>query len=217
MIGAMGDAISGFFAGWLLFALALTVAGCPLGLFHVVVLSRGSDAVRRLVGAAGGLAVCMLMVFGVWAGVNEARLYYNVSGSLPPGWYLCFPIAPQTVLARGTLVKFIPPIEHSAALARRFGTQVLTLPWMKRIAARGGAQVCWEKDGMQIDGARTLPLPLLKDYDIVPLEGCHTLTAEELVVLGSGTRSYDSRYLGVIQRSSIEGTCTAVWTWEEGS
>ena len=166
---------------------------------------------------AGGLAACTLTALGLWCGLSGRRLYYNVSMSLPPGWYVCQKLRAGTVLQRGDLVQLTPPAWVSDELHRIAPHQGVTQFWMKQLAARAHDTVCLAGDTVVINGTVVGQRVLLKTYPLPALEGCVTLGQDEVFVLGRHAKSFDSRYTGAWGVQAIEGTCTPLWTWEEGT
>jgi type IV secretory pathway protease TraF len=172
---------------------------------------------RRLVRIAGGLAACTLTALGLGLGTGGRRLYYNVSVSLPPGWYMCHPVATGTVLHRGDLVQFTPPQWVRDALHRIAPQQATTPLWMKQLAAMDHDTVCLWGDDVVINGAVVAHRVLLTTYPLPSLNGCVTLEKNDVFLLGSHAKSFDSRYTGAWDVQAIEGTCTPLWTWKEGA
>jgi type IV secretory pathway protease TraF len=88
---------------------------------------------------------------------------------------------------------------------------------MKQLAARAHDTVCLWGDDVLINGAVVAHRVLLTTYSLPSLDGCVTLGEDEVFLLGSHAKSFDSRYTGAWDVHAIEGTCTPVWTWEEPS
>ena len=172
---------------------------------------------RRLAVIGGGLAACPLTALALWLGLGGPRLYYNVTVSLPPGWYVCQKLRAGAVLSRGNLVLLTPPPKVRDALHRIAPLQATTTLWMKQLAAMDQDTVCLVGDDVSINGAVVAHRVLLNTYAMPPLEGCMMFGQNEVFLLGSHTKSFDSRYTGAWDASAIEGTCTPVWTWEEQS
>jgi conjugative transfer signal peptidase TraF len=131
-------------------------------------------------------------------------LLYNHSPSIPVGFYVRTNARPE----RGTIVTvraaLVAPVE---ARERNF-----TDPsdrFIKRIAGSAGDVVCADGAHVTINGER-VAARRASDSTGRPLpawEGCRTLTAEEIFLLGETADSFDGRYWGIVTRSHIE----SVW------
>ena len=139
-------------------------------------------------------------------------LLYNPSTSVARGWYL---IVPATRLKVGVLVIARLPV-WAARLAAARGYLPITVPVIKRIAARGGEYVC-ERAGILSIERRPVARALTADSAGRPLpawRGCRDLRTKEFLLLGEGAAdSYDSRYFGPIAASAIMGRAIPLWTW----
>ena len=164
----------------------------------------------------GVVGVAGLMTFGAVCDVGAGRaweLRWNSTTSLPTGVYLCHKTTSQTSIARGALVAFAPTQAIQSELAR-VAPQLQVSLLMKQVAVVAPATVCLEGQDVRVDGLVIAQRPLLDSYRLTGQEGCHTLAAGELFVLGpNNPRSYDSRYFGPLAREAVTATCTAVWTW----
>ncbi len=151
------------------------------------------------------LRVTMACLGGVMlalAGNTRDVILYNHSPSVPAGFYL----RTDDALARGTTVTVrAVDVARAYAAARHFtdaGDR-----FIKRVAATRGQVVCANGAAITIDGAvaaqrigrdsagRALPT----------WEGCRTLTAEEVFLLGDTADSFDGRYWGPTPERLIEG------------
>ena len=45
-------------------------------------------------------------------------------------------------------------------------------------------------------------------------QGCHTIPAGELLLVGTHPRSFDSRYIGVVDGQLLQFRVHPLWTWE---
>ncbi len=156
-----------------------------------------------------------LGVGGLFLTPLVAHVRYNTTPSAPIGFYWCTPLRDTTTLHRGDLVVLTPPPwvrDEVRAVAP--GLDV-TRPWMKAIVAMEGDTVCLEGDDVTINGVVQAHRPLLRDYALMPLEGCVPLAPETYFVLNEHPRSFDGRYVGVFPRTIIRRTCTALYTWKE--
>jgi conjugative transfer signal peptidase TraF len=159
-----------------------------------------------LAAAVSGLA---LIGFSTFA--NPApRLVWNVSASAPIGLYrVVFGEA-----RRGDLVLVRPP-EEIAQLAAERGYLPLGVPFVKRIAALHGDDVCTFKEAVIVNGqlvARRLEsdgagwlLPHWHD--------CRQLAGDEVFLLMETVRdSFDSRYFGPVSSANVIGRLVPLWT-----
>jgi type IV secretory pathway protease TraF len=171
-------------------------------------------------GVLGTLLLSLVAVLGITAVVHTVtgrRFYTNIGVSLVPGWYACTPFDPAKPIPRGTLVQLdpSPDIRHAA---QRLGAEHVETPfWMKALMAQEGDAVCLQGDTVTLQGAGIAHRPLLQHYPFLALEGCWTLGRDDIFVLGTHPKSYDSRYTGPWYRSMIHGTCEAIWTREAQS
>ena len=103
---------------------------------------------------ASRVVVALLTSLGVavlaWPSVQTptARIVYNPSDSVPPGWYR---IGPPESLHVGSIVLVRLPAD-TAALAAQRGYLPEHVPLLKRIGAMSPQQVCIEKHIVRIDG-----------------------------------------------------------------
>jgi len=150
----------------------------------------------------------------VRVGATHQYVVVNIGASLPMLLFACAPVLAEHPLEVGTFVQFRPPARVLRELTRLAPAVVTGLPWVKRVAARAPAQICWADEGILIDGRVAGRLPLLMTYPIVPRPGCETLGTDEVFVLGSHPQSYDSRYFGPLTRDEITAVCHPLLPWE---
>ncbi|SEH14908.1 conjugative transfer signal peptidase TraF [Sphingopyxis sp. YR583] len=162
---------------------------------------------RRLGTIAGaGLALATLpLIFE-----PSIRLLWNASPSVPVGLYHVARAEPRV----GDLVVVRPPesVERLAVLRRYLGPGV---PLLKPIVATAGAEVCRYGGRVEIDG-EPAAFALVADRLGRPLpgwSGCRTLRQGEYFLLAPATlTSFDSRYFGPVDRGTIIGRATPIWT-----
>ena len=100
------------------------------------------------------VAVALFTGFGIaalaWPSLHTsvARIVYNPSDSVPPGWYR---IDPPDSLHVGSIVLARLPADATALAAQR-GYLPEHIPLLKRIGAMSPQQVCIEKHIVRIDG-----------------------------------------------------------------
>jgi len=141
-----------------------------------------------------------------------ARIVYNPSDSVPPGWYR---IVPPDSLHVGSIVLARLPAD-AAALAARRGYLPLHIPLLKRIGAMAPQSVCIEKHIVRIDG---MPVAGVHATDgrgrpLSAWQRCRRLHDGELFLLSAtNPASFDSRYFGPIAVSAVIGSAQPLWTW----
>jgi conjugative transfer signal peptidase TraF len=163
-------------------------------------------AVPILAAAVSGLA---LIGFSTFA--NPApRLVWNVSASAPIGLYrVVFGEA-----RRGDLVLARPP-QEIAELAVERGYLPLGVPFVKRIAALHGDDVCTFKEAVIVNG-QFVARRLERDGAgrLLPCwYGCRELGSDELFLLMDAVPdSLDSRYFGPVSSANVIGRLVPLWT-----
>ena len=146
---------------------------------------------------------------------GPARLVYNATPSVAPGWYLIE--APERAAAPrvGAVVLVRLPSE-AARLAAQRGYLPATLPVLKRVAAAAPQLVCTDAHGLHIDGVRKTSV---RERDgqgrVLPAwRQCRPLMAGEIFLLGDAhATSFDSRYFGPVDASLVLGEARPLWTW----
>ncbi len=163
-------------------------------------------------------AVALFTVLGIaalaWPLVHTpvARIVYNPSNSVPPGWYR---IGPRYSLHVGSIVLARLPAD-AAALAAQRGYLPERIPLLKRVGAMSPQQVCIEKHIVHIDGvaeavARTVDG---RGRPLSAWQQCRRLHDGELFLLSAtNPASFDSRYFGPITVSAVIGSAQPLWTW----
>lgn len=132
----------------------------------------------------------------------EPVLIYNPSNSVPSGFYLRANDEP----GHGDFVT-VAAADVAPAYAGLRDYADPTDKFLKRIAAVAGHHVCAEANTITIDGVTTVARAqhdnegrLLPSWD-----GCHTLAAGEVFLLGDTEDSFDGRYWGPISTELIGG------------
>lgn len=163
-------------------------------------------------------AVALFTVLGIaalaWPLVHTpvARIVYNPSDSVPPGWYR---IGPPYSLHVGSIVLARLPVD-AAALAAQRGYLPERIPLLKRVGAMSPQQVCIEKHIVRIAGvaeavARTVDG---RGRPLSAWQQCRRLHDGELFLLSAtNPTSFDSRYFGPIAVSAVIGSAQPLWTW----
>jgi conjugative transfer signal peptidase TraF len=137
------------------------------------------------------------------------RLVWNASGSAPIGLYRVGPFRPPE---RGELV--IARLASSAAhLAAARGYLPVGVPVVKRIAGLPGDRICADRSRISING-QAVAARLAADSRgrrLPAWQGCITLDARHYLLLNPGPRSFDGRYFGPTDASSIVGLASPLW------
>jgi type IV secretory pathway protease TraF len=175
-----------------------------------------------------------LAVFGgleVWAAHGGPRLARTVSDSLPPGLYLFVPIEPH----RGDIARVcLPPSIAAYALAQRIEEKGGdcpdgTIALGKVVAAEECPVVPVEpcdlidvdRDGVRINGElwpESQPLERDVHGRRIGLRqpfGSRYLGPNDVWLMGRSRDSFDSRYIGPLSRSSIDGRFIPLFTQEK--
>lgn len=165
---------------------------------------------RRIAGAVG-----FLMSGCFVAGITGVRV--NTSSSLPLGLYA------RTDNASASLVEFCPA-EPFASISRERGYRIpgfscldRAVPLLKPVVARTGDVVDVSPAGIAVNG-HMLPntSPLKTDAASRPLiawpSGTYVVSPGTIWVASTYSRaSYDSRYIGPVEESSIRGRLKPLW------
>jgi len=165
---------------------------------------------RVVVGLLTSLGIAAL----AWPSLHTpvARIIYNPSDSVPPGWYR---IGPPESLHVGSIVLVRLPVDIAALAAQR-GYLPEHIPLLKRIGAMSPQQVCIEKRIVRIDD---IPVAGVHATDgrgrpLSAWQQCRRLHDGELFLLSAtNPASFDSRYFGPVAVSAVIGSAQPLWTW----
>ena len=165
---------------------------------------------RVVVALFAGLGIAAL----AWPSLHTsmARIVYNPSDSVPPGWHR---ISLPASLHVGSIVLVRLPAD-TAALAAQRGYLPEHIPLLKRIGAMSPQQVCIEKHTVRIDG---MPVAGVHATDgrgrpLSAWQQCRQLHDGELFLLSeTNPASFDSRYFGPVAVSAVIGSAQPLWTW----
>lgn len=152
------------------------------------------------------LGLAILAVIGACvtlaAAPGQPLIIYNPSNSVPAGFYVRAGGAPE----RGDFVTVAAADVAPTYAALRDYTDP-TDSFLKRIAAVGGQRVCAQGSDVTIDGALTVARAQHDDAGrLLPAwEGCRTLAAGEVFLLGDTEDSFDGCYWGPISTTLIAG------------
>ena len=170
-----------------------------------------SDRMRRRTWMRYGLVG--LMLAGL-APFGLGWLKVNVMPSVPLGVYAITSI--HRPLQAGELVTF--RTEASAALMRqRHGWLAGLWPILKPVAGLPGDLVCHGQAGIVIRRANTGDLVAYGPTELpttFPEEGvCLVVPDGQIYAASTAPHSLDSRYVGWVPQSAIQGIARLVWTW----
>jgi conjugative transfer signal peptidase TraF len=163
-------------------------------------------------------AVVLITILGItalaWPSVHTpiARIVYNPSDSVPPGWYR---IGLSDSLHVGSIVLARLPADAAAQAARR-GYLPEHVPLLKRIGAMSPQHVCIEKHIVRIDGVVVTGIRATDGHGrpLSAWQHCRRLRDGELFLLSAtNPASFDSRYFGPVAVSAVIGSAQPLWTW----
>jgi len=142
--------------------------------------------------AGAGVAACSALSL-----VVGSRLTYNVSPSLPTGFYVLDD--PQAPVSRGDVVQFKPPVSVAPLIAQRSYLPA-GYSLLKRVVAFPGDVVCFERNRFTINGALFAPIPSQDSQGrpLTPFSFCGPLPPGFAAVATRFPMSFDSRFFGPI-------------------
>lgn len=164
------------------------------------------------------LGVVLFTVLGIaalaWSSVQTpvARIVYNPSDSVPPGWYRIGP--PYSLHVDSIVLARLPA--DTATLAAQRGYLPEHIPLLKRIGAMSPQQVCIEKHIVRIDGVAVAGVHRVdgRGHPLSAWQHCRRLHDGELFLLSAtNPASFDSRYFGPVTVSAVIGSAQPLWTW----
>ncbi len=162
---------------------------------------------RLRIGLGGAVGLLLLAAADR---VHAPVLVWNATASAPIGLYRVLHRTPR----RNDLV-LVPTPQSVTALAAARGYVPLHVPLVKRIAAMRGDRVCTQGDAVVV-GRTVVALRVAFDHQARPLpywEDCRSLRADEVFLLmRDAPYSFDSRYFGPVQTSTVIGVLEAIWT-----
>lgn len=150
------------------------------------------------------------ILFGYWAIVKAN------SNSLENGYYFVW-FSNQVKIKHNDYIAICIPNEKYATLALQHGLAFNThycktskaAPLIKKVKAIIGNKVIINNYGVYVDGvyiANSKPQNSLPNTYVN-----QKLEANEFIVMGSNSQSFDSRYFGVIKRTGIIGKGYLLW------
>ena len=143
------------------------------------------------------------------AQIVPKRIVWNASPSVPTGLYWITNGTPM----RGNVVLVELP-EPYKAIADQRGYLPKNLPALKRVRALSGDQVC--RFGRTIfvndEAVSVAQLHDIRGLKLSEWSGCRTLKPDEVFLLNDHPKSFDGRYFGQVDRSTITGIADPLWT-----
>ena len=156
---------------------------------------------RKFVHVISALAVATLAAKPL---INPIPLViWNASNSVPTGWYFTSKRQPNL----GEIAVIRPP-EWVEIYASARGYLPLRTPLLKPVRAIEMSFVCRFGRSVFIDGKLVAKARYLDaTHRMLPVwKGCRILKSDEIFVLGMHRDSFDSRYFGPVNRTSVRGT-----------
>lgn len=145
-----------------------------------------------------GLALLAAVVFGP----KRLALVWNTSASVPIGLYLI--VSRPVQIGDYVLIRLSGTMQVLAEQRSYIGAHT---PLLKRVAATEGDRACRSGHVVWIPGRQVvIALGTDRAGKSLPVwQGCHQLQDGQLFVLGTHRESFDSRYVGPIDREQIAG------------
>lgn len=144
-----------------------------------------------------GLLACGLLLARV-----PAWVIYNGSPSVPVGFY----VRDQRPVGLGAYVT-LRAEDAAPAYAQFRDFTDRTDRFIKRVAATGGARICADGDRVILADGAVLDRASrdAAGHALPAWQGCRTLGADEIFLVGDTANSFDSRYWGPVRRDVIDG------------
>ena len=146
-------------------------------------------------------AIISIVMLAAIAGVGAAGFRYNITASMPLGFYRIVDQAPRV----GSIVVFCPPVDHRFTFMPAGSCPHGEAPYMKEVVAGPGDVVVVTKEAVTINGKALVSSASIQRPGLPHTFGVRRLGDGELWVYGSGApeNSFDSRYFGVVQRQTV--------------
>jgi len=155
---------------------------------------------------------CMLgvVLIGASAGPVQPALVWNLSASVPIGFYVID--AGALKLDDYVLIRLPPPV---AELASKRGYLPSGIALLKKVSAAQNDRVCRIGEQILINGiARARAAATDLSGRPMPVwSGCRRLNAGDVFLLGGGPDSFDSRYFGPASSGDVVGRATPLAAW----
>lgn len=168
--------------------------------------TRSRRRVRIVLAMASAIGLAAL----AWAAFVKpsARIVYNVTDSVPVGWYRVEPVSSSPPSLRvGSIVLTRLPTQPAALAAQR-GYLPAHIPLLKRVGAVPPQQVCVLEGIVRIDGVPTAAVLRADRWGraLPSWDDCRALRDGEIFLLSNtNPASFDSRYFGPVAASSVIG------------
>ncbi len=161
-------------------------------------------------GLAWGLAVASVLMLSLAGAGLPPRLVWTTSASAPAGLYWI----DYGGWTRGDRVAVRPGKTLALDLEER-GVLPRDRLLIKRVVASSGDIVCRNETAISVNGAVQARAREQDSHGrLLPKwEGCISLTAEEVFLLGDGPGSYDGRYFGMTPSTEIVGRAGLILTF----
>ena len=167
---------------------------------------------RKLPLILGAVSIATFLSISSIIGISGVRLIKNFSPSERKGFYM---VSPAKKLGRGELIllsfpKTLKPFAEVTAWLNE------SHPLLKRVAALPGDFVCHKADELEINGVAIAPI-YSNDRLGNPLphiSGCYTVREGYFLPLNTyNPMSFDGRYFGELEKSSVLGTVRPILTF----
>lgn len=141
---------------------------------------------------------------GLWI---RAHVVLNGSPSMPMGWY--WRHEADTVRV-GMIVEMSMPEAYVPYLMQY--PVGMRSHLLKRVEGLPGETICWTATHMRTPRCEVLRV---RDRALgAGVSGCRVLGPEEMIVVGTHARSYDSRDIGAVDMRRVLYRLTPLWTWK---
>ena len=150
--------------------------------------------------------ICLLFLALVVSQLKKLgyHLTYVVTPSVPRGLYL---VVPTKNIQSNDMLEFMPPImTNEFAMSQQWFQP--NRPLVKYVFAQAGDHVCIKNQAIFINGKKIAPVySSYDDHKLLPkFTICDRINHGEYLLLSTkSTRSFDSRYFGLISLRQIRG------------
>lgn len=158
-------------------------------------------------GLSWGLGLLSGLALAGTLSAVSAQLVVNATPSLPRGLYWR---VPATALTVGDVVEVTAPdpwLGRVSQLPEALRQGLL----LKQVAATAGQQVCWTPEAMTVP-TRVARWPLWPGLAPAATR-CQVLGPDDLALVGTHPRSFDSRYGSLVDRRRVRYRVVPVLTW----
>ena len=145
-------------------------------------------------------AIIVVAMLSAIASAGAAGIRYNVTASMPLGFYRIIDQAPGV----GSIIVFCPPVDHRFDFMPAGSCPHGEAPYMKEVVAGPGDVVMVTKNAVTINGKALASSVSIQQPGLPHALGVRRLGAGQLWVYGSGSpeNSFDSRYFGLVQQQT---------------